>query len=352
MQKDEINENPDSQGKLSNSSESFDRVHVRSRNERSSLSHRSAHPKHSQNLSQNSSSAIPIDEHEHLKFDGEEDLFAKPSEPKSKPSPRSHTRQYGRRNPFKVNPNVCYLNGQSLSRPLDVPRDILSKRWIFVAIAAVIACVILYFYFAFVVSAPQQQEKELTQILTQDLSTNPPDILDMLTLTDKKIKKSLKSTAKEGGYTIIDITSEKAKDTDMHLVKLPVGVSEEEGTAAYSEGLKKLDVINLAKILNSGWDLDVDRSQGLNISLHYADFKSSSPTEAIYQAIATEGLSRGTTSDSGEDNYGNFYSSGSIMINSIDYAWTVSSTYLKDIYSVSGIPDSATYVGIRIIKQD
>ena len=273
------------------------------------------------------------------------------SSPKNVVDPAFLPQQIERRNVFKENPNVYYLNGESLSRPLAIPPDIKKKRWIFVGIAVIIACLMLFFYFDQIVSAPARTEAEMHEMLSRDVATNPPDLLKMLSMTDKKIKSSLSKTATKNDYAILDLSSDKTP-TEMNLVKIPSDVTEEEGSELYSQGLNNLNALQLVSLLNGGWDLNVDRTSGLNISLHYADFKSNSPSSAIAQAIAAEGLSRGTTSETGDDDgFGNYFSTGSIMINNIDYAWTVSSTYLSEVYPVSGIPDTATYVGVRIIRK-
>lgn len=280
-------------------------------------------------------------------------LLGSPSPlPKSNSDPTVIPQQAERRNIFKENPNVYYFNGESLSRPLHLPKEIKRKRWIFVAIAVVIACLMLFFYFDQIISAPAKTQQEIQDVLSQDIKTNPPDLLKILGWSDKKIKSSLTKAASKGGYGIIDITDERVSSNEIDLVKIPAGLTVEEGAEMYARGLSNLSAIDLIKLLYGGWDLNVDRTQNINISLHYADFKSHTPKTAIAQAIASESLSRGTTSESGEDDgFGNEYSSGSIMINGSDYAWTVSSTYLTDVYSVSGIPENATYVGVRLIKK-
>lgn len=260
--------------------------------------------------------------------------------------------QIERRNIFKENPNVYYLNGESLTRPISLPKDIKKKRWIFVVLAILIASFMLFLYFDQIVGAPARAETQMHELLARDTATNPPDLIKLLDRSDKKIKSSLKSVANKNDYSIIDITDEVDKDKEMTLMKIPSGLTEDEGKELISKGLSNLDALQLVSLLDGGWDLNVDRTSGLNISLHYADFKSTTPTKAIAIAIASEGLSRGTTTNSGDDDgFGNAYSSGSIMIKGVDYAWTVSSTYLKNVYSAYGIPDNATYVGIRIIKK-
>lgn len=260
--------------------------------------------------------------------------------------------QIERRNIFKENPNVYYLNGESLLRPLNLPKEIKRKRWIFVIVAVLIASLMLFLYFDQIVGAPARAETQMHELLARDTPTNPPDLLKLLDKSNKKIKSSLNSVASKNDYSIIDITNEADKDNEMTLMKIPSSLTEEEGFELISKGLSNLDALQLVSLLDGGWDLNVDRTSGLNISLHYADFKSTTPTKAIAIAIASEGLSRGSTTNSGDDDgFGNAYSSGSIMIKGVDYAWTVSSTYLKNVYSAYGIPDNATYVGIRIIKK-
>lgn len=301
--------------------------------------------------SSHASNAAPPEGAAHKQLKGLADSLLGSDSPKLTVDPQIMPQPIERRNIFKENPNVYYLNGESLSRPLTVPPDIKKKRWIFVLLAMIIAALMLFFYFDQILSAPARAQEQMQEALAQDMPTNPPDLLKMLNRSDKKIKSSLEAVAKKGDYSILDLSDKKASPTEMDLVKIPSTLSEEEGAEYYENGLNKLNALQLVTLLHGGWDLNVDRTSGLNISLHYADFKSTSPKTAIAQAIAAEGLSRGKTTESGDDDgFGNAYSSGSIMIKNVGYTWTVSSTYLKDVYSTSGVPENATYVGVRIIK--
>ena len=105
-----------------------------------------------------------------------------------------------------------------------------------------------------------------------------------------------------------------------------------------------------ALLLNGSWSLSIDRNDGLNFSVKYADFSASTLEAAIESAIVSEGFDQTNLSSNGvdTDEVGNKFQSGTVDIDGTTYTWRVSATALSDKYDIKGLPDTAAYVGIRL----
>lgn len=265
-------------------------------------------------------------------------------EPQSMVDTSANKMQVKQRQVFRENPNIYYMNGESLSRPLTLPPSAKVGIIIIIAVAAVLASGAFYLYFDATTNEPAREQARMQEQLDRGVTLDLPDLLSMLEVDDATIDAQLKAT----GATFFERAAVGSGE-DYEIVKLPADVSLVDAAAMYASGVSKLTPSQAATLLNGSWDLLVSRSNGLDISLHYADFKSGSEDAAIANAIAAENLERGDVVDSGDnDGYGNHFTQGTIMINGVTYTWTVSSLALKDVYSIKGLPDDAVYVGIRI----
>jgi hypothetical protein len=85
--------------------------------------------------------------------------------------------------------------------------------------------------------------------------------------------------------------------------------------------------------------------------VRYIDFSTGDPQIAVQNAIMKEGFDTGSITESGEDDSGNTFSTGSFTIDDASYTWKVSALPLEEIYSISGLPEkSACYVGVRVTR--
>lgn len=265
-------------------------------------------------------------------------------EPQSMVDTSANKQQVKQRQVFHENPNIYYLNGESLSRPMTLPPSAKAGIVVIIIIAAVLASVVFYMYFDATTNEPARERARMEEQLNRDVKLDLPDMLSLLELDDATIDVQMKAT----GDTYFE-RSPVGSGEDYEIVKLPSDVTLADAAVMYATGLSKLTPSQAATLLNGAWDLMIERSNGLDMVLHYADFKSGNEVNAIANAIAAEGLERGTETDSGDnDGYGNHYTIGTIMINGNTYDWTVSAVSLKDVYSIAGLPDDAVYVGIRI----
>lgn len=245
---------------------------------------------------------------------------------------------------FRENPRVIYPNAESLSRPLTIPDSSRIGVIALVLAACLIAAGLLYAYFDATANEPKRQQALLEEQLSKDVTLNLPSLISFVDMDDAEIAAALQST----GCTLYDRKPVGSGDV-YETIKLPDDVALADAAALYLTGIDNLTAPQAASLLNGSWDLTVDRKSALNMSVHYADFASGDMESAISNAIAAEGLERGEINDSGDDDgFGNAYSTGTIMLSGDTYSWTVSAIPLSKVYSVSGMPDDATYVGVRI----
>lgn len=238
---------------------------------------------------------------------------------------------------------VRYLNGEKLSRPLEMPKQYKRKSYLIVLIAALIGAVFLYFYFDTTVNAPIREQKMMEERLEQDIALDLPNMISLLPMDDASITATLESS----GATIFNKSAAQGNTSQLELIKLPEGVDLSQATAMYLKGINKLSGVEAATLLNGSWDLDVDRSKGMNMAIHYADFQSKTVDAAIQSALEQQGLDQTVLAESGVDNSGNTYASGNVDVDGTTYAWKISALPLNEVYSVNGLPDDAVYVGIR-----
>lgn len=248
-----------------------------------------------------------------------------------------------RRNEYDAgNGPVRYLDGSSLSRPLDMPKPQIAVLAVFVVIAAIIGGVILFNTLSSITRSATRSQASIEENLARPASFESlPGLASLLALDDESIKASFA----ESGFVIYDLSAEGGP---LDLIKLPEDVSIEEAALLYTQGIDNLSATDAALILNGSWRMTVDRGDATNMSVKYADFSSGSVEAAIEAAMVAEGLDATTLGDTGIDEAGNTFQNGTIDVGGSVYAWRVSAIPLSSAYNISGLPETATYVGIRI----
>ena len=63
--------------------------------------------------------------------------------------------------------------------------------------------------------------------------------------------------------------------------------------------------------------------------------------------MQAEGLENAKVTDSGVDDSGNTYQAGTVKSDGEKYTWRVSVIDLSEVYDISGLPNTAFFVGIR-----
>ncbi len=240
--------------------------------------------------------------------------------------------------------SIRYLDSENLSRPISMPRAQQAIMAAFVVIGIIVG---VNLYQGTVGAAQQTQQLSQTSVeenLARPVTYDLPVLTELAGCDNEEILDAFTSA----GYTIYNQTEEGSEG--LSLIKLPSDVTLADAATLYAKGVSSLSASDASRLLNGSWSFSLDRSDGESYSVKYADFSSSSIEAAIASAIATEGFDPATTPEggSGTDEVGNTYQTGTVEVGDTTYTWRISATALSNKYSVSGLPDSAVYVGIRM----
>ena len=255
-------------------------------------------------------------------------------------------RQYRLPEPGRYNAqsgNINYLDSTDLERPLTMR----AKNGLILLVIVIVAAIIGYMFLNSTIFESQRQHESDLQTITETVAreasvNNLPNLAGLTALDDA----SILAQAQESG-AIYDIAAAKG-EKGVSYYRFPSGVTAEEGTALYAKGISSLSGVNAAKLLAGGYSLSVSHDAGTTIVARYADFTSSSSADAISAALQAQGIDPASATESGTDDSGNDYQTGSLDANGSTYTWRVSVLPLSDMYSISDLPSSAFYVGIRL----
>ena len=254
---------------------------------------------------------------------------------------------FGRKPVKKVQDgNLVYLDGAPLTSALKMPKAAWIGMAVLMAVAAVVGIWAFSRYYDLTANAPKRAQEELQANLTRQVDLNLPVLSGLIDADNQSILASLQ----EGGATVVDTSTEdETAAGDMELIKLPEGVGVEQAAVMRLQGISKLSPAEAALLLNGSWTMNVVRSgDETSLRLHYCDLGATSPESAISAAMAAEGFPAETASEAGVDDAGNNFQAGKIDIDGTTCTWRVSVCSLSAIYDVSGFPETAQYVGIRL----
>ena len=252
------------------------------------------------------------------------------------PQPVEYTRKDG---------NIMRLDDAGLKRPLGMTRQAKLIMAALVVAGIVIGAMILNnTVYETARQAKLAQDSVETNIQREASADTLPNLASYVTMSDDEIKAAIE----QQGFSIYDATTES--DSGITVYKLPSDVSVIDAGLLYSRGISKLTASQATLLLNGSWQLGTKHDSGTTIVVRYADFKSTSAESAISLAMSKEGIEAGSVSDSGTDDSGNTYRSGTLEANGATYTWRVSAIDLSKIYDISGIPSPAYYVGIRLTQ--
>jgi hypothetical protein len=244
---------------------------------------------------------------------------------------------------------IRYMDGSSLRRPLDLPhRNNYVLIGIIVAAAVFGILIGLHLYDVFI-NSQVRQEATVEQTINRGVTLDLPILDTYVSASNADISAALTAA----GYTTIDMStipgaSSAASSGALDVIKLPSDVTVADAAIAYAQGISSLSAEDAARYLSGSWRLTVDRSSGVDMKVKYADFASKTAATAIQSAITTEGWAKSTMGDSGVDASGNTYQNGTITLDGATYNWSISVCSLSEIYSNSGLPTDALYVGVRL----
>lgn len=292
---------------------------------------------------------------EHIPFENPEQDNA----PKAPRKPRSHALNADEP---PTTPNLAmrpedatlYPDGSGLQRPVNMP----GQAWIIALAFAAVALGIGAWWGSSTIGGIEDSVKLSLATVEENLEREVTyDIPQITTLLDLDNEAILAKFEEEGLViynfgTAEEASEEEETDDTLSIMKLPSDVSISDGAVMLSRGIANLDAARAAKLLNGSWTLQVDREAGVNDVVRYVDFGSGSVEAAIESAIDIEGFDRETVSEEnqGVDDAGNTYKQGTVQYNDTTYTWRVSAVPLEDVYDIAGLPETAVYVGIRVME--
>ena len=258
-----------------------------------------------------------------------------------------HIHYENRRDYTHVEGEIAYLDGSPLTRPFNMPR---AQRVIRVII--IVAAIALGALFVNnTVLASLRETLRAEQIVNSNLNreasleTIPP--MNQFILYDDD---TIRAMIQDAGMTLYD-ASDPNDPTTMILYKLPSDVSVEEAAGLYAKGVSNLPATSASKLLNGSWYFATDRNGGTTMVVRYADFSTGEPARAVQNALAKQGFSTDSITESGIDDSGNTYSMGTLDAEGTPCTWKISALPLSDMYSIAGLPEDACYVGVRVTVQ-
>jgi hypothetical protein len=199
-------------------------------------------------------------------------------------------------------------------------------------------------YFDQVMNEPLRQQEALQENLAREVSYDLPSLAALMPLDDEAMMASLT----EAGYTLYERTPVGTNpEGGFEVIKLPADLTVEEAGLMYMTGIDKLSAADAVRLLKGAWTLDVSRKAGESIRLRYADFDSGTIEKAVQGAMQAEGLESAEITDNGVDDSGNTFQAGTVATDSGTYNWRVSAIELSEMYDISGLPNTAFFVGIR-----
>lgn len=255
------------------------------------------------------------------------------------------TELFSRRKSTVTIGDVRYFDGAELSRPLEMPPVVRYVALGAMVVAAILGGILLFHWVDQITNEPLRQQEALQQNLTREVSLDLPSLATLMPQSDEEVM----TTLTEAGYTLYERTPVGTNpDGGFEVIKLPADVTLEEAGLMYVKGIDKLSAPDAVRLLKGAWTLTVSRKNGTDMRVRYADFESGTIEKAIQNAMVSEGLENANVIDSGVDDSGNTYQTGTVATeDGTTYTWRVSVIDLSKVYSISGLPNTAYYVGIR-----
>ena len=190
---------------------------------------------------------------------------------------------------------VRYLDDSGLRRPLDMPRPQIAIMFAFVLVAALIGGYLLFNVLDAVRGGTARAQASVEENLSREVSYDLPALTSYITLNDDEIKQAVA----DAGLTVIDKGGmSDDPEAALELIKLPSDVSELDAGLMYNKGVSKLS------------------------------------------ASEADGM--------GVDEVGNTFKQGTVDVDGTAYTWKVSALPLSEMYDISGLPETAVYVGVRL----
>lgn len=240
---------------------------------------------------------------------------------------------------------VRYMDAEALSRPLTLPRNRLPIALGFGVLALVIGVFLAVQLIGSTLHVAQRAAASVEENLARDVTMDLPALSSFAGMDAAAVKAAVDGL---GLNVYTASTEDEIAAGSLDMIKLPSDVSIEEGAMLYLQGIDNLDAADAALVLNGSWRLQLESAGDRNLALRYADFDSGSLDAAIEAAIQAQGFDSAAATQLDVDEVGNSFRSGTVEAGGATYNWRVSAIALSEVYDVSGLPNTAIYVGVRM----
>lgn len=248
--------------------------------------------------------------------------------------------------PYETEGRITYLDQKSLAKK---PGMSTRKKVFLIVMAAIALALGLFVFFKIVplfthtTTFSQAPVEEALQEQSYDF----PQAKQVALLSADDIIAYLD----ENHVSYYNATSSEQKSLGgLDVIKLPDGVDLLTAGALYSQGIDKLNASEAATLLNGSWQLTLRIQGGYELRVRYASFTSATDQEAVEMARTEFGLDNTTVTAQGVDQHGNTYMIGEIQSAEGPLTWRIGACPLSEMYSIDGLPSSASYVVVRLFR--
>lgn len=247
---------------------------------------------------------------------------------------------------FKRSKRISYVDAAALTRPQKItgPSRVFAVTIVVAAIA--VGGAAAYFAMDNLVLSGMRANAQVEQILEQNAELSLPRLKKVVGTSTQETRSYLESK----GAVLVDVPASKQTDETMDVFAVGPNSTAEESAQLLSQGLGKLSNSDFVKLMYGTWRMDAENKAAYTVRVRYADFEADSTDAAINRAMSTQKLTSKDVSESGEDDSGNTYKTGTVRIGPNSYTWRVSALPLKDMYKIKGLPEDAFFVGLRYTR--
>lgn len=244
----------------------------------------------------------------------------------------------------RVDGGMKHPDATVLLRPFDPPKFVLAVAAVGALIAACIGGFFAYQAIDHILHGAERNAATVEANIQRDVSYDIPQMASLVSLDDAAILQQLA----DAGYTTYQFSSE---GSPLDVMKLPSDTTLADAAIVYAGGIGNMDAVTASRYMVGSWRLTTERSEGVSMSVKYADLKSSDAASAIQSALESQGWTAAEGAELQTDSVGNTYLEGTVDTDAGSCSWRIACCSLSGVYDIAGLPETAQYVGIHIYLQ-
>lgn len=245
---------------------------------------------------------------------------------------------------YRVDGGMRHPDATILLRPFDPPKTVIIAAIVGAIIAACIGGFFASKAIDQILHGAERKAATVEENINRGVSYDFPQMSEFISLDDDSILQKLS----DAGYTTYEFSAE---GESLDVMKLPSDTTLADAAIVYAGGLGNMDAVTASKYLVGSWRLTVDRTEGVDMSVKYADLQATDAASAIQTALDSQGWTAPEGAELQTDSVGNTYIKGTVDTDAGKCTWRVACCPLSGVYDISGLPETAQYVGIHITAQ-